>query len=179
MKPPAEAQLGNKLWLLKKGVYGLADASRLCFLKFRNFLIDLGFTQFGDSDSVYMLKQLGKLIGLVATHVEDILYSGTEEFLTWFNSKVKQSFTVSKFESGNFKYTGVNITSDESQIILDQNDTAMQLNFLNLSDFQEGEEAGKRGEHLTRQTVGQAGWLVYQTRPDLAFRTLALTSVQQ
>ena len=27
LKPPVEAQLGNKLWLLKKGVYGLADAN--------------------------------------------------------------------------------------------------------------------------------------------------------
>ena len=178
LRPPEEANLEGKLWLLKKGVYGLADASRLWFLKFKNFLLDNNFEQLGDSDSVFMLKEAGKITGLVATHVDDIMYSGSENFISWFNAKVSQKFTVSKFESEAFTYTGIDIISNDQEITLNQHNAAQKLNFLDISSFKEG-ETGKQGEHLTRQVVGQTGWLVYQTRPDIAFRNLELSTVQQ
>ena len=178
LRPPEEANLGGRLWLLKKGVYGLADASRLWFLKFKNFLLDTGFVQLGDSDSVFMLKESGKVIGLVATHVDDIIYSGGDNFVSWFNEKVAEKFTVSKFESGSFTYTGIDVISNEQEITLSQNDAAQKLNYVDLSSFKEG-DTGAQGEHLTRQVVGQTGWLVYQTRPDIAYRNLELSTVQR
>ena len=43
VRPPKEAQT-NKVWKLRKSFYGLADASRYWYLKFREELIKLGAT---------------------------------------------------------------------------------------------------------------------------------------
>ena len=43
VRPPKEAQT-NKVWKLRKCVYGLADASRYWYLKLREELIKLGAT---------------------------------------------------------------------------------------------------------------------------------------
>ena len=117
--PPKEFG-SRQVWKLLVGAYGLADAARLWYLRFKNFLLDYDFQPLGDSDSVFMLRKEGQIIGLICTHVDDVIFSGKQSFISWFKQIVADNFVVSKFEDNNFTYTGVKITSDKSSISLSQ-----------------------------------------------------------
>ena len=63
----------------------------------------------------------GHLEGLFIMHVDDFLYSGTENFKTTIINKIQEKFKVGKHMEGNFKYVGFDIIQTEEGIISEQN----------------------------------------------------------
>ena len=77
MKPPREANVASgTVWKLKKCVYGLVDASLKWYQRVVDCLIDLNGTKSKDPAVFYWRKD-----GVLALHVDDFMYAGTEQFL--------------------------------------------------------------------------------------------------
>eukprot|EP00439_Symbiodinium_sp_Y106_P057758 s4162_g8.t1 len=47
-----------------------------------------------------------KTVGVLSLHVDDLIISGTPEFLTWFLKKIKEHFTVGHEDKNDLTFTG-------------------------------------------------------------------------
>ena len=114
MEPPAELKKEGIVWKLKKSVYELYDASKKWWLAVKQELIALGMSSVTGDEAVFTLHKDGQLDGLCCLHVDDFLLAGSPEFETKLNKKLRGRFTISKAESGQLKYTGLNIKQTKS-----------------------------------------------------------------
>ena len=78
--PPKEAKT-DKVWELKKCVYGLADGSRYWYLKLREELIRLGATPIQLDQGIFIWHKDNKPFGIMACFVDDVLWGGNTEVI--------------------------------------------------------------------------------------------------
>ena len=82
IKPPCENRKNNTLWKLEKCVYGLTDASLHWYRTVKCFMESIGGkVSTMDPAIFYWNDQDYKLEGILACHVDDFLYSGSEDFV--------------------------------------------------------------------------------------------------
>ena len=179
VKPPKEANMPNKLWLLNKCLYGLKDASRKWYLKVVEKLKKLGFkTSVYDSGVFYLIKD-GKLIGIVALHVDDFLHAGNEYFNRVVMPQVLACFKVGKSETREFMYTGFFMKQTEQGIRIDQDKYVKNVK-IPMVDVQQLKDRKREMTHeeltLLRQLTGVVNWTARATRPDLAFEMIDLST---
>ena len=133
IEPPPEANT-NKLWQLRKCVYGLSDAPRRWYVKLRNELVKLGVAVSEYDSSLFYFRKGSELIGIMACHVDDIVWGGTNEFRDSVIAKVCQVFQISKKCTQAFQYIGINMSQkDDGSIHIDQSSYANRLSFIELS----------------------------------------------
>ena len=181
LRPPVEWK-GPRgvVWKAEKGIYGLKDAARCWFIRFRTFLGTLEVENLGDSESCFISRDpTGSIRGFIITHVDDILTAGTGEFLSWFEQKVKGEFVVSKVKHDDFKYTGLEIKSNGDEVTIDQNFKLIEIRQLDISEYFGMQRLCDKGINTLQKAIGQLSWLASQTRPDLAFGTLRLSIIQR
>ena len=181
LRPPDEWK-GERhiVWKAEKGIYGLKDAARCWFIRFKQFLISLEVEKFGDNESCFISRNVdGNIRGFILTHVDDILITGNDDFIAWFEIKVRSEFVISKFKHDNFKYTGLEIKSMQGAITIDQNFKLEEISQFDISEFFAQTKLDARGINTLQKMIGQLGWLSSQTRPDLAFGTLYLSIIQR
>ena len=77
VKPPKEAKT-DKVWELKKCVYGLADPSRYWYLKLREELIRATSIQL--DQGIFIWYKDNKPIGIMACFIDNVLWAGNTEF---------------------------------------------------------------------------------------------------
>ena len=63
----------NKIWKLQECIYGLADASRYLYLKFREELIRLGAKLSQLDQGVFIWSIDSKPVGTIVCFVDDVL----------------------------------------------------------------------------------------------------------
>ncbi len=179
VKPPKEANTPNKLWLLKKCLYGLKDASKAWYCKVEKHLYSLGFKRAHDDYGLFYLVKNGVLQGFIGLHVDDFIHAGSSYFNNTIMPQVLEIFKVGKSEHQKFTYTGFHLNQDEEGITLDQSEYVERVNIptieakrlLNLNDDMNENELT-----LLRQMVGSLNWTVRSTRPDLAFELINLST---
>ena len=70
--PPPEAQIpNNKVWKLKRAVYGLIDASRGFFLNHSDKHKKFGFEALRMDPATFVMKRKGEPKAISASHVDD------------------------------------------------------------------------------------------------------------
>ena len=80
MKPPKEAGTKGKVWHLEKCVYGLNDASlHYSGSRVKNVQEKCGATMSKVDPAVFYWLD-GELEGILACHVDDFIWGGTENF---------------------------------------------------------------------------------------------------
>ena len=168
--PPKEAGVGSdRLWRLRKTVYGLNDAARAWFNSVKDLLLRLGCTQSVLDAALFLWRVDGRLEGILVLHVDDFLIAGTKRF---FNSVVKEltkNFEAGKICKSNFKYIGLNIEQKEDGIRIQQHQYIDELD-----DILHNEESELFNASTTRKLrtiCGQLNWISGQSRPDLSFIT--------
>lgn len=171
IRPPKEA--GTKhLWKLKKSVYGLCDASRIWYLKIRDELIATGAVMSKFDSALFYWKHNEALHGIVATHVDDFLYCGTELFHNKVIDVIKSKFQISKESEDSFRHLGLEIVQKDTDILLHQDNYIQEIQPLTLNHSEINERVLNEGEVKELQRIiGQLIWTVTQTRPDIAFDT--------
>ncbi|KAK6178359.1 hypothetical protein SNE40_013155 [Patella caerulea] len=110
LRPLREAFCQNKVWLLNKCVYGLADASLKWYEKVKKTLVSCGGRMSHVDPPIFYWYRNGKLIGLLVVHVDDFLWAGTNEFEKVVIDKLRKEFNIGKEESNNFKYVGLQLS---------------------------------------------------------------------
>ena len=180
LKQPQGFQEGNKVYKLKKGLYGLKQAARVWNQTLHESLIRNAFKQSETDKCLYIYCENDQLI-FVLIHVDDILVTSNNEHLMQ-----KLLFNVGKdFELkdlGNVKhYLGIDVQQDEKgNFMISQSNyidkivESARLNDAKLTKFPldtgyyklTGELLPSNEEY--RKLIGMLLYLTTNSRPDIA-----------
>ena len=178
---PSEANCSKGyIWKLKKCVYGLSDASLKWYSQVRNFAIDNSRVVSDVDPSLFLwYDSNSELIGYLLIHVDDFLFAGHQNFHERIMKKLKSSFLVGKEEKLNFRYLGINISSGNCNITLDQNSYIKNLTKIDLNPDRKRDQTAplvQQEKDLLHTKIGQLLWISNQTRPDISFDVSTLAS---
>lgn len=179
VKPPKEANCKGFLWRLKKCLYGLNDASKNWYDEMDSRFDLMKFQKSCQDGSFYFYKENGVIIGLVALHVDDFLYTGNAKFMKKIIPQLLKDLVIGKTETGEFTYTGLHVKQDKSGITLDQDHYLNSIEIPRLSAQRLKElESSLTPEEVTflRQIMGKVNWVIRITRPDLSFDMVYLST---
>ena len=121
IKPPPEANT-NMLWQLNKCIYGLADAPRCFYLRLREVLYESGASVSQLDEALFFAHDKnGHLIGVIACHVDDLLYGGTSQFHHEVINNLCDKLEFGSKNSSAFTYIGMHVQQHQNHTIsLDQ-----------------------------------------------------------
>ena len=126
-------------------------------------------------EAFYFTHRDNELIGMVMTHVDDFVMTGTEDFLEEIERKIKISLTVSKVEKDKFRFTGIDIERTEDGVKMSMEDYVGSITEIEEIRTGEKTEALTKIENkLYRKYVGKISWLAENCRPDLSIIALKL-----
>ena len=91
---------------LLKPVYGLADAPKAWYDTLCAALCELGCKQSELDPCVFHYHRGGKAMGILAFHVDDILFGGTEEFLQDVMGRLRARFPIKHWKVGQGEFLG-------------------------------------------------------------------------
>ena len=79
MEPPLEEKKDNKIWRLKKAVYGMNDAGRRWYYKIEETLKQLGCYRSKYDHCLFFYRINDVLSGLILIWVDEIFYAETSD----------------------------------------------------------------------------------------------------
>ena len=71
-----------------------------------------------------------RLIGIIATHVDDFIHAGNEVFRSTVTKKLAEIFKMGKTEARKFKYVGYELEQLREGIIISQKEYAEKMEIL-------------------------------------------------
>jgi hypothetical protein len=178
--PPKEAETPyGKIWRLNHCLYGLNDAARQFYDSVVELLESCGCKQ-SQLDPAFIFKQHeGKLIGIVASHIDDFLHCGNELFEHGVMKKLRTRFLAGKLEQDHFRYVGFGIEQTHEGITLDQNRFVEEIEPVRIAPQRSMQKQNtlNTGEMTQlRGIVGKLNWAVQGSRPDMAFEMVELST---
>ena len=179
LKPPDEASCPNKLWRLRKSLYGLNDAARQFFLSLTGELKRLGCKQSHlDPTFHFLIGTDNDICGIILTHVDDFLHCGNNHFEEIIMKPLLQRFLAGRCSTSRFIYIGLNIVqTDSHEIFLDQSEYTDSIEVPVVVGLKNScEDLNTEEYSIFRSLVGALNWLVCGSRPDLAFDVLEHSS---
>ena len=182
MKPPREAGIPKgKLWKLRVALYGLDDASLRFYQKVAATFKELDLQQSKlDPALFYKLDKDGVLQGIVGTHVDDFLHCGNKEFEENVTKKLAKLFQMGKTASSTFKYVGMEIEQREDfSIKMSQEEYVKEIEMIVIDPGRAKDKENDMTEEeksTLRKTAGKIGWLGRQTRPDVLFSQVEMST---
>lgn len=181
LKPPKEVRKQGKIWLLKKPIYGLKDASRMWYLTLSEEMSNLGCTQSKLDRAVFIMadKRNNEMWGVGEFHIDDMLYAGTKAYHEHVIAGLKNAFDISKEGSGTFSYVGTDLYQPTTDVI-----EISQRTYINDIEVPTFVKKGRdRTGSLTqvetvsyRRLIGKMMWAATQTRPDILFSVIHLST---
>ncbi|CAC5382061.1 unnamed protein product [Mytilus coruscus] len=163
--------------MAKSGFYGLADSSLKWYEKVKKTLSEYGGTESKVDPAVFYWHDSNGLTGVLAVHVDDFLWAGTNLFETEVISKIREEFSVGKEASESFKYLGLGLSHADDNIKLSQTDYVEVLNTVSIDRKRaKDSQLSSVEQTVLRSKVGQLLWLAKQTRPDIAFDIAMIAS---
>ena len=178
--PPKEAEVPpGHIWKLSKCVYGLTDASRSWYLTLRQELIKLGATVSKYDQAIFSWYSSDhKLQGIIASHVDDFCFAGSETFENQVIKHLRCVFKVKSEEVAEFRYIGLEIKKNDSSIRLGQDEYIKELRPVPVQNGRCLEDKISPTEVTeARQLIGKLNWVATQTRPDLSYDVSTLSSI--
>ena len=177
MEPPAERKKPNTIWRLNKSVYGMNDAGRKWFLKVEEVLKSLKCQKSSLDHCLFYYRVNNKLEGILLLWVDDIFHAGSDIFRDDVMKKVAREFLIGRTEEETFKYIGLGIETTAEGITLDQIDYIRErLEPAVLRGGDNKRPLEKEEAKLLRRLTGQINWTATQSRPDLSYTVVELST---
>lgn len=180
IRPPPEAGVDNALWKLKTCVYGLADASLYWYNKVKELMLNSGGKMSRVGPAVfYWQNEQSEVTGVLACHVDDFFWAGSEHFVTNVIPVLKSAFHVGREEHESFSYVGMNIATVGGVVQVHQHSYIENLQPVHLQAaraVQREAPLNEKEREQLRSKIGQVLWVAKQTRPDVMFNTCSLAS---
>ena len=181
VNPPRDIRTAGVIWRLLKPLYGVNDSGRIWYFTICEFLVSIGCKQSLLDKALfrYYCSTTKKLIGILLIHVDDFLYAGTAKFKNDVIKRIVEKFEISKMYDGCFIYIGWNLEQLADRIYVDQIGycKTMTLHSFETSRRREKDSTLTDDERTIYQAnVGQLNWLACQTRPDIKFDVLTLST---
>ena len=119
LKPPKNFAREGKVWLLKKIVYGLSDASKSWYTRVKELLkLNVNISKY--DPGLFMYQYRGTLHGLLVTHVDDFLWGGTDVFVENVIKPLHKIFEIGSINKKAFRYLGLDLKEGDSSIVISQ-----------------------------------------------------------
>lgn len=171
LRPPQEAESEGIVWKLNKCVYGLADASLFWYNKVKETMQKLGGTVSKVDPAVfYWQDDFCKVTGVLACHVDDFVWGGSDMFSSAIIPQLKTAFQVGREEHNSFNYIGMEVHSLQNEIRVQQRAYIKNLQPIPMDPIR----APQREAPLTdtemdmlKSKIGQILWVARQSRPDI------------
>ena len=171
--PPKEAETW-KIWKLNKCIYGLVDGPRMWYIELRDTLVNLKAEVSSYDESFMFWRENGKLGGILAVHVDDLMFSGSETFQREVIGGLKKKFRLSTEVEVEFVYTGLDIKQTQAGILVSQLGYADQITPIDIDKTRLNKNTlpiNDKEKQQLRTVCGQLLWVATQTRPDVAYAT--------
>ena len=124
-----------------------------------------------------MLKDHGKLVGLVCVHVDDLLMAGNNIFRQLVVKNLMKHFKFSKLEERKFKYLGCEIEQlPTGDITVNQEEFIKNIKEVDLPTKMNTAKVNEVERREIRRVVGELLWVSMMTRPDLCFEVNRLST---
>ena len=133
IKPPPETGCKGYIWKLRTCVYGLADASRIWHLRVKEELPNLEMRISTYDPALFFWHCNEHLQGVLAVHVDDFLFGGTELFKHTVIDKIKEIFDIRLESESVFQYVGLRIEQHNNYITLDQIEYILKLSLITIT----------------------------------------------
>ena len=181
--PPKERRIPGILWLLRKPVYGLADAARGWHLALDNELTVNGCEKSRMDPAMYLYfseeHERKQIQGITLTHVDDLLDGGTQKFEDKVMKRVKEAFEFSEEEVSNFRYVGMNMIQNVDGIMINQDHYIESLELPDMQvavNLKTNDVLCPEGQAEFRGCVAKILYVGSQSRPDVCFEGKALST---
>ena len=177
LRPPSDVCPADKVWRLRKCIYGLNDAPRYWYKRVKDVLIKLGGVVSAYDNALYLWfdpSDENKLMGVLVSHVDDFAFCGNNKFHVDVIEKVKDTFSISVHETGSFKYLGLSVCQTDNGVSIHQNNYISSIAPISLPQDRystRNEELLQEDKVELKRLSGQMLWVSSQTRPDLSFET--------
>lgn len=180
LTPPPEAGLpSDRVWQLRRCLYGLNDAARQFYHSVLETLLLLGCQNSAlDPSLFYKHDDNGRLLGIIVSHIDDFLHAGDQEFDDTVMNPLRKRFVAGKLEESKFTYVGFCFTQLHDGILLDQDRYVDSINqqLIDLGRLKFKQEPLKSTEITQlRMMAGKLNWLVHGSRPDMAFELVEIS----
>jgi len=159
-------------------VFGLNDAPRLWWENLKRFLLKNGCRQSVIDPALFIYEVHGRLEGLIATHVDDLLSCGSTA-MTRLLAKVDTEFGFGSREYDDFRHTGKRVrkvmdpqANDYGSIYVGMDTYVENMTTKTVSRSRRLRPGAKLDAYeckSLRNTNGELQWVQNQTRPDLAY----------
>jgi hypothetical protein len=183
VRPPSEAKVRDIVWLLRKCVYGLSDASLQWYNRVKEVLLGCGAKISRVDPAVFYWMNDDKVQGVLACHVDDFIWGGSSDFEKTVICIIRSTFCVGREhgkECETFSYVGIEMSVIEKGIHLQQKDYIENLCPIPLDKCRMlDRQSALTDKELNayRSKVGQIVWIARQTRPDILFDGSNLASL--
>ena len=141
----------------------------------RDELLKLGVTKSSYDNALFYWCKNGKCLGIIVLHVDDILYSGTKDFVSLIIEKLKSIFTVGMECESKFKYIGHMIEQREDRVIMHQSPYIESVDAIVVSGPKE-KLLDPEEQSMYRAICGQLNWIASHSRPDISFDVCYLST---
>ena len=88
----------------------------------------------------YWFDDQERLMGVLASHVDDFIWSGTEEFESTVIDSIRSRFNIGKEDSDAFQYVGIGLACEEEYIYLHQHDYASNMSAIQIDKARMGQK---------------------------------------
>lgn len=174
LEPPKEAQT-NKVWKLHKAVYGLKDAARKWYETLGEILMEIGGKRSKVEKTIYYWRREDQLIGIMGTHVDDLIFGGTDEFHDEIMKELEKRLKIGAVNKGKFKYLGIELEDNKGGISMSQNSYVnKKIREVDIRGRKFDEVLIEEDQTKYRSLLGSLNWLAQHTRPDLSFQVSKL-----
>ena len=179
LKPPPEMCPGHLLWKLKRPLYGLKDAPREWYKRLKEEIVKLGGKLSVYDSALYLWHSSENLTGVLISHVDDMMYGGTDAWIELVIGGILKAFEISKMDESVFNYIGIDVHQTESEIFIDQNgyiDSIIPIPISNERRRQVDEKLDSNEVTSLRSLAGQLLWVTGTSRPDMSFLTCQVSN---
>lgn len=176
LKPPKEAKT-DLVWKLRICVYGLCDASLQWYQSVKTFMLQSGLQTAPTDPSVFYWTSDSGLEGIIAVHVDDFLWMGSDNFKQKIIRNLRITFNIGKEETEGFKYLGLQMEQNNEAVTLNQNIYIENLKLIDIEPRQDKTTSlNARQKDILRQKIGQLLWIGNNSRPDASFMICQLAT---
>ena len=172
-----EAEVLVSLFLPEKASYKVESLSELS-----PELVDQLLEHF--VDPVHGSPSKGrKAVGVMSLHVDDLIISGTPEFLTWFLQKIREHFTVGHEDKNDLTFTGQRVRwvldaqGQKKYISIDQKLCVSELEEIVIPKHLKDADVCDKALHTSyRSLLGSINWLQSRTQFQACYQFSRLAS---
>ena len=166
-------------YLVSSTAYGTKDAPRGWLKNLDGSLKAENFVPVPYESAFYMLHDdEGQLAGLLAVHVDDLLWTGSD-FINQKMKKIQERYSFGKVSCNTFAYCGREVVKDNKGVTVTCPHLTDRIRPIYLQPEQKkraNEMVDEKMRTQLRSVIGSLAWLARVCRPDLAYAVCRLQS---